>query len=826
MEAKLVKNKSEKKPFKIMPRFEGKMLLFFITIRKSFSSKASKGTGITFLILSFIFTLITALTNKGFRVDQSISQISITIGYIFIIFFYLVFASIIVVSLFKVPILEGIQQIETRAGISLFKSFLIKYIAYITVTYIYLLINLIIAAILSTTFSNQPLSSALLIFSPVLFLMLFTLIWFPILCTISLISSVAMGTFGNIFLGAIVSLTPFINGMIGVNEDYDKVKYRAIIRSQIAKLSFANDFYKKFITDDKVKGIFEEDSDTDILKTIANNLEVVNLEDLALDNLETGLIKEAINSNSSESSRPNGNSDSNSQISFSYSTVVSKLIRALYAGQFNLELDSSIREYKNHLDDIEEKIINSNPNNSGSFNEYSKDNLNTKIALKENNLESIRFKASTVSQKTVLSGLEINNVLNEIYNKVAESIFTEDQAPVSYPGYQGGLFIDPVDEQLKSINQSFLDIDSLSKWLEKKLPDYSNLLKYINSQYNNYNEILFNRSKWTSSQTGDSFNDNEAQSIFRVPANTGTDLYSINGQTDSNLLVYKRYPELMMINNLIIQNWINTMTYSTEFLRILGNLNFEDSLGIDEAQNSLQNYMKDFVKMNQLNLFNHFWIMYEGLIYDSAYGDALFTNTYELASKGVNNSIENFVDYAKYATAKTDRQIKYKFSSDSYFKNQITDYMPKDSEGKVTDWSITLENIDGELSREKIFNGLQMLNKKALIASKNNVNNIQSVSIAGLTAVKSGSDWYIRPVKNQSYWKNPEETSGSQYNFKDVKVIVKNLNTTTKLQSIFKENPLQKGLGFNIILAALSYFAFSLLATILVFLLFRRQSRI
>ncbi|QBQ07325.1 ABC transporter permease [Spiroplasma gladiatoris] len=802
-----IQAKKKKSIFK-KPKLEGVGLLFLITVRKSFSAKASKGTGITFLVLSFIFTLVTALTNKGFKIDATISVIAPTIGYIFIVFFYVVFLTILVVSLFKVPIMEGIQQIETRAGVSLFKSFLIRYFSYITVTYSYLIINLIFAAILSTTFSNQPLAEAILLYSPVLFLMLFTLIWFPVLCLISLISSVAMGTFGNIFLGAILSLLPFISGMANlVTSNSSETQLSSAAKAQTARLVFANDFYKKFINDSAVKQIFEEEENSkNILETISKNLQVVNINDLSLDTLSSSLIKEFVTVNEAGGGL---------QKSVRYKPVIEALIKALYLGQFNLDVDTAANDFKKELDELN----NDKSNNGGNNNDYNYNQNSIKQSIETPLIET----------NTVFSGLGINTILESFYKEVYENMFTANEAPVSYPGYSGSIFIGKNNRTGKEVEKEFLDISDLVKWLSNKLPQYKSLLSYVSSQYKNYNEILFNRVN-TSNDGGTTYSNNTQNSIFKTPGNIEDSFYSFQSYSTKNsevLTLYKRYPELMMINNLITQNWVNTMSYSTDFLKAIrsasSSISSDEKMTAESGIEYIASKANKEVSSSQINIINHFYIFYQGLIGNHSYGDAFFTNKDLIANRSLTTKISNFKSYSKYATAKNTAEMKGEESNNTPSTGYgIETYFGLENQ-KPGNYVTTLPAIYGEVTKEKILAAIQERYRNVLSENKD-MQTIRTLSIKGLTAEKLGNDWYIKNANDkQNYW--VDYNSEKNRNEFSIKVQFSD-NKNNKLQSIFKETPLQKGIGFNIIGVAFIYLAISLLSTGLVFLVFKRLSRI
>ncbi|AOG60066.1 hypothetical protein SHELI_v1c01110 [Spiroplasma helicoides] len=842
----VTKNKKPKKKISFkLPEVNGVWLLFFLNIRKTFALKSGIGTGLTFLIIALIITGIGVSMSTGFSFDYSTSTIPTSMGYIFVLFFFIVFASILIISLFKVPILEGIQQIEARAGVALIKSYLVRIFTYVIVTYSYILVFLIISLIIGSSYQNQSMTFESIVISPPLFLMMFSLIWFPVMSLIALISSVAMGTFANIFLGFVVALSPLISVVMNSvsSESPEKLRQQKIVINKNAKLIFANDFYKKFANDESIKKIFE---DTNILQTINNNAKVMHFKNLSLDLFDTNLVAEGktnSRNNSGNSGKPsydNGSSSSSSN----YQPIMSAIFRGFVGGQFNLDLDTLYSDYVSTIDKLNQEVIDSSnssegnqkPPYNGGYPPYEDYQINKKDQQKL--ILNSNIELPKIETKNIFSGLEINNILQKMFDKVRESYFTDNEAPISYPNFDGGVLVGQSISSGDSSTITNLEISGMVKWLKKEFPEYKNLLDYIQWQYENYNEILFSRDKTRSS----AFNStNNLKSVFRsLPDKTniytlGSSSVDTNEKISSVMATYKRYPELMMINSLITQNWMSVMSYSAdELFSYIGSNN----LRYTEALKSYDTLEKQGVQSTIINLLNHFGLMFTGLVGSDAAKDLWYQDRDLLFSRGMTTNVSNIKQLGAYSVVNSSSELlNSRYGNGAGTSSNTEKYNIADMKNySIHDNKVYLDlsdSLDPSTSGQELTLPMVMSDIQSLFPFSFSKGNITSL---GLELKKEGQEYYLQPIDKINYWKyspNSDSSSSSRASsseeqsstFKAYLSFTNKGNNDKVVEPIFKKTPLEQGLGFSVIGAAFTYLALSLAITALLFLLYRSKSR-
>ncbi|AHI52461.1 ABC-2 transporter permease [Spiroplasma culicicola] len=590
---KPVKVKKQKEPRQkgekfIKPiKFEGIWLLLWVNVKKAFTTKTIIAMGIVFLIISFIFTSISLpMIASGDEVGKIISWI----GYILTMFFYIIFLSLLAIILVKTPILEGITQIEIRAGVAIWKSYLIRFATYLLIAFAYCLVNMIIV------FSYLPLAQNLkylrmaFIISPPIFLFIFAIIWYPLITFIALICSQAMGIFTNIFVGAVVAVVPIINAVIPVFMG-DFGEKNKDIQVKTVQLQLANDFYQSTINDENVKGIYEED----ILSQINKNIDQINKQHNTTteDNIcviRTLDLNSLITYDQTSEGNPSGCSSASNYLEY--------LERAFYLGEFNTNTTT-----------------------------------NTEIT-------------------NVFDNLYISQILSAMFDLVDEKLY---EVPVGHPGFnEAGIYYASSSQSWydNSRSTNYIDISVLVKWLAKQLPEYKNLLTTIEKQYNKYKEIMWDYN---------SINDNyylysgKSYSYMKIAQN---DFYKgVLELNNDAISVYKRHPELAIINNLIIQNWMNVYALNSSLQQSAWN---EDNYGGSWNTTSLTNE-EMFEKMQKrttsqiiskyANPTHHISSMWNGLFGKNVMLDLLVSDSsMEMIPRGVTKGVSNLEEFAQYST--------------------------------------------------------------------------------------------------------------------------------------------------------------------------------
>ncbi|AUB31165.1 hypothetical protein [Spiroplasma floricola] len=250
---------------------------------------------------------------------------------------------------------------------------------------------------------------------------------------------------------------------------------------------------------------------------------------------------------------------------------------------------------------------------------------------------------ASVTPKNVLSGTDIfEKILNPIYEEVLKGMKSDNnKPPVSKPAYMGG-FINK-----RETSQGFHDLAPLSKWLSKQedTKKYASLLKWVEKIYSNYSFTLTATRPYGSYSSGSGTYE---PYIFasKFISNNNQENFDDEINTEANR-VYKRYPELMIINDIITETWLNTMMSRTELYR---NTMYGSSSGSsfkqDEVYSTYQEWVNKSILKNNLNIFQHFSIMYGQLFGKAMNKDLIFSNSI-LAYSGITTGYSNYQDLNK-----------------------------------------------------------------------------------------------------------------------------------------------------------------------------------
>ncbi|WP_339029790.1 hypothetical protein [Spiroplasma endosymbiont of Cantharis nigra] len=241
----------------------------------------------------------------------------------------------------------------------------------------------------------------------------------------------------------------------------------------------------------------------------------------------------------------------------------------------------------------------------------------------------------------VLQNTEIFKILDEIYQTIYQGMKSDNNKPtISSPGYQGSYIDFDYESEFK-----FHNLSPLIKWLKKQetTKKYSSLLNWTNSIYSKYVFAL--------SATRDLFDD----STYVFASNFSHLSTSISNndieENDEIYKVYLRYPELLIINNIITEAWLNNMFWRGE----LYNADWTSGSAEDgnmfktpyEAYDTYQNWTNESILKNNINIFQHFSSMHSQLFGSSLNKDLMFSASV-LSYTGITTGYSNYTDLAKY----------------------------------------------------------------------------------------------------------------------------------------------------------------------------------
>ncbi|AGR41811.1 ABC transporter permease [Spiroplasma diminutum] len=572
-----IKNSNEKKILNNSEnKFNGFKTLYLINLKRLIRNKAVITMTIISLVVTFIMSSLVASFMKDPSNAESIGTIMISITYICEIFFFIIFMIILSTELIKKQLLEGIQNIEIRSGVSFKKSFLLRWYVFMTFVFSLALLNAILKISLTSTIIFKFDLTSFAILSSCIFFFFIGFVWTPVVFAITILCSMTWSIMLNVF----ITLILVFSGMASSVEksiNYDNTANNEMVMKTNLKAAISSSFYKNMKNDVNVNKIFNDNDESGESK-LGNQLQKNASGIPIIDDNEIKSTSIYFYEN------PNF---VNNDIKIIYQN-------SLYSGLFNVKYE------------LDEKIY------------------------------------------APLENTEIFNLLNEIFMTVKDGMESNNnKPPLSLPGYNGG-YMDRYGYDSK-----FHDLEPLIKWLSKqeKTKQYKNLLNWVNNLYSKYKFALINNKYYN-------YYDSNGKDQTYQPLLIISD-FNLKGSSDWNPLedpinkeinkVYKRYPELRIINNLVTEAWIGSMVWRAEY-KYSDRYNPSSSYSsFNNPQETYENYQKWTNKSiigNSLNIFNHFSIINSQLIGNNLNKDLLFKQSF-LSYTGITTGYSNLSDLAK-----------------------------------------------------------------------------------------------------------------------------------------------------------------------------------
>ncbi|AGR40811.1 ABC transporter permease [Spiroplasma taiwanense] len=566
----------------------GIRILYLINLKRIISNKGIIATSLVFLIIALIFNIICSSFLK--RNDTvEIGIIVLSIGFFFELFTFVIFLTIASVDLIKKQMLDGIQHIETRSGIPMWKSFLLRYLVFLTITEGIAFLNLFISVIVNSAFIWKFNLISTITWSKLFFYILFILIWTPIVFLVTTICSISGSVILNIFLGIIIIMSSFFSSMVSSLFSPDEMQNSIYVMKKNLKLDITNSFYNSLKNDQNINEIFNDvgvNEKSLIFNKLNDKFIALNLTNFNLSELSYLSVKSNLN-------------DTNFQ---SKKTLIKY---SLYGGMPNISLNPYI-EY------LEE---------------------NTNLAARMEN------------ETFLLEGIPIFNILNDIYNTVNANMKSDNnKPPVNKPGYIGGVIIQKNQYESKA---TLHDLKPIIEWLteQETTSKYSLLLDWVLKAYNTYADSL--------SLEGTKYSSSDEESIFPIFFAENFDWKKtfpeeINIENDYNnqlSKVYKRYPELLILNWFTTQSWLNTMTSMASLKKISWSQE-NNYANEEETYRNYQILANNSILKNNINIFQYFGTLYLNLFGSGFKRDYLLSNS-PIMYSGLTSGYKNYLDLAK-----------------------------------------------------------------------------------------------------------------------------------------------------------------------------------
>ncbi|AUB31163.1 hypothetical protein [Spiroplasma floricola] len=631
---KLIKENKIKKENK-SKEFKNFSLLYLINLKLSLKNVGSIISGIIFSLITIIFFIIeyTKVIEASSLSSYGVYKyLTFLLGGMALIFHILLNS----LYLFKKQVKDGISSIELRAGYKTWKSYLIRVLIIFTVATIYITSTLVIALILNFSSLSNTAFFFNLHYSQVFFFYFLAYFSTIVLVTIMVLFKTSLATaFGMLFM-VVLTMAPMFASfkyMLGysVTENY---------KTNI-KMIGAQDFYK---TTKSNQEWFNDNDGSDNSKSLKG----IN-----------SYLKEVLDPLKVYEKTGNENEGKYNQ----------KIIPEEMLPSWNLKKYIKKNEFiSGGLYDYE-KAISIIMKNMAFGQVY----YNYDVFKSESSGDSKKLTNNYLLETTPIWNLlkDINKTVLDNQNNIKNT--NQDLIP--------SIFVKNLDWTGKTIDTVDMNIDSFSKEMSSLLPQYSIVFDFINDYYNKYKTAIIAESKNNSgsfnsstaiyhgimdtplayeynkqnknkiqfyswkkfyesrNQSSNNYGDDDfcylTLNNSREPKNV-CDTTSKNIKSNDEMAeVYKKFPELTIINQLIINLWRDSMEFS---------------IG-DSIEDGLYSYHESTIKSNTLktDLFRHFAAMSTGLFSPVLLNDSYNTQS-SIFYQGQFLNISNIFDFENYSS--------------------------------------------------------------------------------------------------------------------------------------------------------------------------------
>ncbi|ASP27872.1 hypothetical protein SCORR_v1c00970 [Spiroplasma corruscae] len=536
------------------------------------------------IITLFLINLKRVIVNKGiiamaclFLIFSFIFTISISsnfnssdlaiiiVKFIVQTFFFVIFLTLLINDLFKKQMTDGVQIIEIRSGIKLKNSFIMRFLLYILIAFVICFANMIITMILKPGVLFSTSISSKVLWSTIFFYFMFTIIWAPILIAINISLGAAGSVVLNIFIGTIMIFTQLISTFL-IQTFTNNYNYQVTMSpSWTTRIKMSYDFYTTFKGDELVKGWFDDKFMTIISENVNNSYQ-----------------------NAKEGTDEDNYSDTNElNYVFSFDKWASLLNNSYNSNKPSASKESSL------LFNLFAGRVN-----------YAVNYVDTPLRLLENT--------------------KIFNLMNSVFEVVNKNFLSNDnRAPY-----------DNANKKAFFENGGSNDID-LKKFInylktQNELKNYINLFDWILNTYNNYSESI----------------DSAFQTLYSITLQTLQLTYLKSSDWRSYIEydsenekwinynnrvgeVYNRYPELILINYMVLNNFTNSVK-----------IDVNNGNSLSEILNANDSSSTETNLILTLNPFTHFISLFTNSFTDPITND-LYQASYNFAWIGPRKPIIN-----------------------------------------------------------------------------------------------------------------------------------------------------------------------------------------
>ncbi|QEH62020.1 hypothetical protein SCHIN_v1c08250 [Spiroplasma chinense] len=243
-------------------------IIYRLNLKLALRNKGIIATGCVFVLMSLLFVFIMTLMGKNLTESFVNFNMMKGIYYLIVGFFFTIFLTLISFFFFKKQKDDGVHNIELRAGIKTWISYLYRYSQAIIIAYIYVTINLLLSAVIAgpAGLVGSLFSRGIMIICA--FYYFLPLAYFPIVALVTMICSAAIGILFNILIALCVFFYPFTMGLTQSIVSGEE-KGESISRLNLG-LSAGAEFYNTFKDDVNLKNIFTDKEYAEKISTLSS----------------------------------------------------------------------------------------------------------------------------------------------------------------------------------------------------------------------------------------------------------------------------------------------------------------------------------------------------------------------------------------------------------------------------------------------------------------------------------------------------------------------------------------------------------------------------
>ncbi|ALD66080.1 ABC-2 transporter permease [Spiroplasma cantharicola] len=233
-------------------------IIYFLNLKLALRNKSIIITGLIFICISSLFIIMQSLSSSYPKMQLMNLSLFKAVSYICSGFCFSIFLTLIAFFFFKKQKDDGIQNIELRAGIPIWQSFLYRYSLALFISIFYVLINFNLGLLFTLISSYEQVIIKDILLTQLAFYFFLPIVLLPFIIAISMTFSVAIGILNNLLLALIIFIYPFGAALsTQLNGSINKISETSYMNTNI-NMHLGHLFYNSLKNNDDYKDIFEE----------------------------------------------------------------------------------------------------------------------------------------------------------------------------------------------------------------------------------------------------------------------------------------------------------------------------------------------------------------------------------------------------------------------------------------------------------------------------------------------------------------------------------------------------------------------------------------